>query len=171
MAKIFSDFSSRKHSKWHTYNRSLGAVKLKEDEEIPFLQTCTVRLGEFSIRSTEILWNKNLQIRNSPSIKFQLKLTIFDFYGYFWSKKGRMENHHRILHIRISLGSKFTWTNNFDFVEQICPKKGIFGQKWRKWKTPMNFTYLIGKKSVGKMWRIFVLVTNIFYRRIFLTDK
>ena len=28
--------------------------------------------------------------------------------------------------------------------------------------------YLIGKKSVGKKWRIFALVTNIFYRRKFL---
>ena len=29
-------------------------------------------------------------------------------------------------------------------------------------------TYLIGKKSVGKKWRVFALVTNIFYRRNFL---
>ena len=35
-----------------------------------------------------------------------------------------MENHHRILHVQISLGSKFQLqTNNFDFLEQICSKK------------------------------------------------
>ena len=41
--------------KWGTYVHSLRAVKLKEDEESPLLEICAVRLGEFSIRSTEIL--------------------------------------------------------------------------------------------------------------------
>ena len=42
-------------------------------------------------------------------------MTILNFFdqinyskkGYFWSKKGKMENLLQILHIRISLGSKF----------------------------------------------------------------
>ena len=46
-------------------------------------------------------------------IKFQLKLTVSNFMtkltqkGYFQYKEGTSENHHRILHIRICLGSKF----------------------------------------------------------------
>ena len=54
MNKIISDLQID-FSKWRTYIRSLGAVKLKEDEESLLLETCTVRLGEFSIRLMEIL--------------------------------------------------------------------------------------------------------------------
>ena len=35
----------------------------------------------------------------------------------------------------------------------------------------VEIEYLIGKKSVGKKWWIFALVTNIFYRRKFLPTK
>ena len=53
----------------------------------------------------------------SLNTKFRLKLTILSFWtklaqkGYFQSKekkkKEKNENYHRILHIRINLGSKF----------------------------------------------------------------
>ena len=32
-------------------------------------------------------------------------------------------------------------TNNFEFLEQICPQKGIFGQKWKKRTLALNFAY------------------------------
>lgn len=35
--------------------RSLGAVKVKENEDSPALETCAVGLGELSIRSAETL--------------------------------------------------------------------------------------------------------------------
>ena len=54
-----------------------------------------------------------------------------------------MENHHRILHIRISLGSKFQFqqtisiilgeTDNFDFLDQVCPKKVFPDEKEYFW--------------------------------------
>ena len=48
------------------------------------------------------------------------------------SNTEKKEYCHRILHIHISLGFKFQFqlTNNFDFLKQICPKKGVsFKQK------------------------------------------
>ena len=57
--------------------------------------------------------NQILHIRNNLGAKFQLKLTIVDFWikliqeQYFWSTKEKNENHHQILNIRFSLGSKF----------------------------------------------------------------
>ena len=42
-----------------------------------------------------------------------------------------MENHHRILHIQIGLGSKFH-LQQFCFLEQICPKKESFRSKIEK---------------------------------------
>ena len=48
-----------------------------------------------------------------------------------------MDNHHRILHIRISLGSKFQLQQTTSiFFEDICPKKGFFQSKIRE----MSFT-------------------------------
>ena len=50
---------------------------------------------------------------NCKGIKFQCKLKNLNFWtkltqnGYFWFKKGKKKNHHRILHIRISFGAKF----------------------------------------------------------------
>ena len=48
-----------------------------------------------------------------------------------------MENHHRILHIRISLGSKFQLQQTIlTFLEQIYPQKNPSGQGQQK----MNLT-------------------------------
>ena len=48
-----------------------------------------------------------------------------------------MENHHRILHIRISLGSKFQLQQTIlTFLEQIYPQKNPSGQRQQK----MNLT-------------------------------
>ena len=58
--------------------------------------------------------------------KFQLQQTILIFWnniprqGYFQTKKGK--NHHRILHIRMSLGIEY-WTSNFEYWDQIYPKQ------------------------------------------------
>ena len=58
--------------------------------------------------------NQILYIQNSLGTKFQLKLTILNFWtkltqkGYFHSKKEeKNENHHQVLHIGNSLRSKF----------------------------------------------------------------
>ena len=45
-------------------------------------------------------------IQNSIDTKFQLKLTILNF----WTKLTQNENDHRILHIQISVGSTFQQT-------------------------------------------------------------
>ena len=48
-----------------------------------------------------------------------------------------MENHHRILHIRISLASKFQLQQiTLIFLEQIYPQKNPSGQRQQK----MNLT-------------------------------
>ena len=48
---------------------------------------------------------------------------------YFLSKKGKMENHHRILHIEISLGSKFQIQQIIlIFWNKFVPKKNASGQ-------------------------------------------
>ena len=52
MAKILSDLLIDLPNR-STYARFLGAVKLKENEESPVLETCAVGLGELSVRSTE----------------------------------------------------------------------------------------------------------------------
>ena len=55
-----------------------------------------------------------------------------------------MENHHLILHIPISLGSKFQLQqNNFDFLEQIAAKKNLSGQKSKKRKINVTIEYFI----------------------------
>ena len=44
-----------------------------------------------------------------------------------------MENHHQILHIGISQGSKFQLQETIlIFLKQIVPKKNPFGQKLKK---------------------------------------
>ena len=54
-----------------------------------------------------------LNIRNSLGTKFQLKLIILNFWTkvtqkrYFQCKKEKKDNNHQILHIQISLSSKF----------------------------------------------------------------
>ena len=52
---------------------------------------------------------------------------------YFRSKKEKMENHHRILQIWISLGSKFQLQQkNLIFSEQNCTQKESFRSKATK---------------------------------------
>ena len=58
--------------------------------------------------------HRTLHIQNSLVPKFQLQLTILNFWtkltkkGYFRSKREKNnENHHQIPHIQISLGFKF----------------------------------------------------------------
>ena len=62
--------------------------------------------------------------------QFQLKLTILNFWtkltqkGYFQSKKENNENHHQILNMLISQGSKFS-LQKFWFFETNFPKHDI----------------------------------------------
>ena len=66
-----------------------------------------------------------LQIRDSLDTKFQLKLTVLKFWNKLaqknitYLKQKKYENHHRILHTRNSLGSKFELQKQRDFSEQI----------------------------------------------------
>ena len=68
-------------------------------------------------------------IQISLSTKFHLKLTIFNFWnkcvqkGYFLSKADKMKT--TIEFCIFELWSRYQislWTNNFKFLEQICPK-------------------------------------------------
>ena len=52
--------------------------------------------------------------------------------------------------------------------KKSCFLKYGWQEEFSPWRPQIYSFYLIGKKSVGKKWRIFALVTNIFYRRIFL---
>ena len=77
----------------------------------------------------------------SLGTKFQLKLTILVFWTkicpkrVFLVKNRKSKHQHWIVNIRISQ------TDNSDFLDQICPKKGIFGAKWKKWTPPLNSPY------------------------------
>ena len=94
-----------------------------------------------------IFWNKlaikKVSLKNKKSelhhwvlhicarlcIEFQLKLTIFIFLDQTCSKRmfpalNRCKEHrHWVLYIQINLGSNFPWTNKFEFLDQICPKR------------------------------------------------
>ena len=79
-----------------------------------------------------------LHIQNSVGIKFQLKLTILNFWskltqkGYFQFKKEKQVQHYWILHIRITLGAKFYSRQTILNVGPNLPKKTIFCQKRKK---------------------------------------
>ena len=52
---------------------------------------------------------------------------------YFLSKTEKGDHHHGILHFRTSLNYKISmWTDNFKFLDQIYPKKGISCWKQNK---------------------------------------
>ena len=65
-------------------------------------------------------------------LNFRTKLTKT---GYLWSTKGKNENHHWILHIRISLGSK-ALQQTILILQTNFPEKGYFRSKTEE----MNFT-------------------------------
>ena len=78
-------------------------------------------------------------------------MTILIFLHHVWPKRvfpvknGKSEHHHWILHIRISLDTKFQrkLTDNFDILDQICQRR-IFPVGSRKItivRASMVFTY------------------------------
>ena len=81
-------------------------------------------------------YHQVFSILNSLNTKFQPKMTSLNFWtkltqkGYFQSKKENNENHHQILHIRISLILYLNF-NNFYFWNKF-PKKGYFRSKTEK---------------------------------------
>ena len=65
--------------------------------------------------------------------------TKFAVKGYFQLKKQKKsEHHHWILHIQISLVTKFY---NFCFLDQICSKNSISGWIQKNWTSPLNSAY------------------------------
>ena len=73
--------------------------------------------------------------------KFHLKMTFFNFWikltqkGYFRTKKN--ENYHRILHIQISLDSKFHFPQTIS--ASTNQKKGYFRSKTQKMIITIEF--------------------------------
>ena len=66
------------------------------------------------------------------------------------------------------------WNEEKKYIERL--QMNISNSYYKKRKHHLHlqsaqFIYLIGKKSVGKKWRIFALATNIFYRRNLLPTK
>ena len=82
--------------------------------------------------------------RVSLITKFQLKLTILTFLDQiclkkvFWSKPRTVSTTTELCICALELVSNFSLTDNFGFLEQICPKKGIFGRKQKKSASPLN---------------------------------
>ena len=79
-----------------------------------------------------------LHIRISLSTNFQLKLTIAIFWtkfakkgSYFQSKTDKIDTTIEFCIFELVLHQISLWTNNFEFLDQICPRK-IFMVKNRK---------------------------------------
>ena len=78
----------------------------------------------------QILWTSYvLLIRISLGSKFQPKLTILIFLDQIFSKRvfpvlnRKSEHNHWVLFIQITLTTKFQRSGNFDFLDQIYPKR------------------------------------------------
>ena len=90
-------------------------------------------------------WKRKIRI--TLGIKFHLKLTILIFWtklsqtGYFRPKTKKSEHPYWILHIGISLNIKFHLTDNFNFLDQICPKSVFPIKNRKKWTSPLNSVY------------------------------
>ena len=80
-----------------------------------------------------------LRVRISLGYKPQLKLTILGFFGPNLPKKnifgGKQKKSPSLLNCAYSNQCRYLisgQTDNFDYLYQICPEKGIFGRKWEK---------------------------------------
>ena len=91
---------------------------------------------------------------------------------YFWSKTEKVS-------ITIEL-CIFKWvkyqisvqTDKFDFLDQIYLKKGIFGRKWKKWTSPLNFAYKNQCRSkMSTQTDNFDVLDQISPRRVFLVGN
>ena len=88
-----------------------------------------------------------MHIRISLDMKYRLKLKILIFWTKFVPKKvfsvknGKSEHHYWILHIQISIATKFPLKLTILIFRANLPKKGISGQKQKKWTSPLNSAY------------------------------
>ena len=124
-----------------------------------------------------------LHTRNSLGIQFRLMRISTTYTTYtisnFWTKlthkgisiffKKRKENHHWILHIRISLGSKIQFQQNFDFFGISFPKKGNFRSKKEKNEYHHWIIHIRISPNIKFQLKltIFGFWTNIWTKRLF----
>ena len=79
--------------------------------------------------------------------KFQLKLTILNFWtkfaqkGYFRSKMEEVNMTTEFFIFKVVSVLNFSLNWQFWFFKPNLPKKGIFGHKQKKWTLPLNSTY------------------------------
>ena len=78
-------------------------------------------------------------------IKLQLKLSILFFWvkfaqkAYFWSRTKKSASPLKCAYSNQSRYQISAQTGNLDFSDQICPKNGIFGRKWKNMNTTIMF--------------------------------
>ena len=61
--------------------------------------------------------------------------------GIFDLKQEKNKNHHRVLHIWMSLGPKFELQQRILISGPNLPKKDTSCRKQRKWTSPLNYSY------------------------------
>ena len=117
------------------------------------------------------------QIQTSLRIKFQLQLTVLNFWTKltknmcFWSKNEK-KNHHPIFHIQISLSSKFQLQQTILIFWKKCSKTGYFWLNLKKWRSPLNFSYSNYSKYQTLVWTDnFAFLDQICLKREFWVSK
>ena len=95
-------------------------------------------------------WILHIWIRLAT--KFQLKFTILSFWTKF-TQKGYFQFKTEKVNITIQFYKISAWTNNFDFLNQICLKKVLPVEKQKKWNHHwiLHIWIILGTKFQPKL--------------------
>ena len=150
---------------WAKFARKVFLVKNQKSEHHQWILHFQITLGtKFQLKLTFFIfltrfdqkgffWSKTEKVSNtyflhnsgysnSSSAKFQLNLTILILWTKFAQKryfKSKTEKVNIIIEFcifKLALVSNFSLNWKFDFLDQICTKKGIFSRKQKKWTSP-----------------------------------
>ena len=134
--------------------------KIEKSEHCHWILNIWISLAtKFQLRLMILIFWSNLpknvfpkkkKQKNYLGTKFQLKLKLFSLdqscpKRVFPVKNRKIEYHHWILYIGISLGTKFHFISNKEFwiLWPNLPKEVILGRKQKRLTSPFNSAYLI----------------------------
>ena len=109
-------------------------------------------------KKVRYLWSKTEKVSNIIEFRIFELVLVPKFhlkwqFGFFWpdlpkkgfsgleQKKWQLHIFYIILDIQISLVQISAQTDDFNFLDQICPKR-YFQSKTEKWTSPLNSAYL-----------------------------
>ena len=104
-------------------------------------------------QSKQINWTPSL---NSAYSNFDFLYQIYPK-EYFWSQTEKVNNHHRILHTRISLDAKFQLKLTIWIFSVKFSQNGYFWWKQKKWTPPLS-SVLFLRISLGTRFLFFLKI-------------